>query len=217
MARSALAQSVPAPAAGPGHDPDKRQQILEGAREVFLARGFDGASMGDIALAAAVSKGTLYVYFENKQKLFAALVAEQCRQTAERSFVLDAEDHDVRAALTRLGKSFVDGLMRPQHLATIRIVTAVADKLPELGRIFIDSGPRAGVARLSDWLRTKIARGDLAIADVELAAWQFLALCQGPLLAPVLLGGEPRPSHARIDEVVARAVETFIAAYGRRG
>jgi AcrR family transcriptional regulator len=171
--------------------------------------------MGDIALAAGVSKGTLYVYFENKQKLFAALVAEQCRQTAERAFVIDDAELDVRAALTRLGKSFVDGLLRPQHLATIRIVTAVADKLPELGRIFVDSGPRAGVTRLSDWLRKKIARGELAIADVELAAWQFMALCQGPLLAPVLLGGEPKPSHARVDEVVARAVETFLAAYRR--
>ena len=50
----------------------KRRQIVDGAREVFLARGFDAASMGDIAKAAGVSKGTLYVYFKNKEELFDA-------------------------------------------------------------------------------------------------------------------------------------------------
>lgn len=215
MSKPALAERITAQS-GASPEPEKRRQILDGAREVFLARGFDAASMGDIAAAAGVSKGTLYVYFENKQKLFAALIAEQCRQTAERAFVLDAVDQDARAALTKLGKSFIDGLTRPQHVATIRIVTAVAGKLPELGRIFLDSGPRAGAARLSDWLRAKIARGELKISDVELAAWQFLSLCQGPVLAPMILGGEQRPSNARIDQVVASAVDAFFAAYGRR-
>jgi AcrR family transcriptional regulator len=215
MAKQALAEREP-PEVGSAPESEKRRQILDGAREVFLARGFDAASMGDIAAAAGVSKGTLYVYFENKQKLFAALVAEQCRQTAERAFVLDAVDQDARAALIKLGKSFIDGLTRPQHVATIRIVTAVAGKLPELGRIFLDSGPRAGAARLSDWLRAKIALGELKIANVELAAWQFLSLCQGPVLASIILGGEPRPSDARMNEVVTSAVDVFLAAYSRR-
>ena len=46
---------------GAGQDPRKRQQILDGARKLFLAEGFDAASMGDIARSAGVSKGTLYV------------------------------------------------------------------------------------------------------------------------------------------------------------
>ena len=46
-------------------DNAKRRQIVDGARSVFLARGFDAASMGDIAKEAGVSKGTLYVYFKN--------------------------------------------------------------------------------------------------------------------------------------------------------
>jgi AcrR family transcriptional regulator len=46
-------------------DGTKRRQIMDGAREVFLAQGFDGASMGEIARQAGVSKGTLYVYFDS--------------------------------------------------------------------------------------------------------------------------------------------------------
>ena len=46
----------------------KRRQIIDGARAVFLAQGFDAASMNDIARAAGVSKGTLYVYFKHKEE-----------------------------------------------------------------------------------------------------------------------------------------------------
>ncbi len=44
-----------------GQDPIKRQQILEGAQNVFLRMGFDAASMNDITREAGVSKGTIYV------------------------------------------------------------------------------------------------------------------------------------------------------------
>ena len=55
-------------------DSAKRRQILDGARQVFLTQGFDAASMMDIAKAAGVSKGTLYVYFKDKDDLFDGMV-----------------------------------------------------------------------------------------------------------------------------------------------
>ena len=72
-----------------GEDPAKRQQILEGAKRVFLKMGFDAASMGAIAKEAGVSKGTLYVYFKSKEELFEAIVEEQRLQEAEQIFALD--------------------------------------------------------------------------------------------------------------------------------
>ncbi len=86
-----------------GDDSAKRRQILEGARQVFLARGFEGASMGEIARAAGVSKGTLYVYFESKDDLFKALTRSERAGLAEALFRLDEDDPDVAGALTRLG------------------------------------------------------------------------------------------------------------------
>src|SRR6266568_153650 len=85
---------------------DKRRQIIDGARAVFLAQGFDAASMSDIARKAGVSKGTLYVYFKSKEELFEAITEEQCNLQAERVFELDSADHDVAAVLTRLGSAF---------------------------------------------------------------------------------------------------------------
>src|SRR5262249_24397973 len=87
-------------------DSDKRRQIIDGARTVFLAQGFDAASMGEIARKAGVSKGTLYVYFDSKESLFEAIAHEQCHAQAEQVFALDHVDRDVERVLTRLGTNF---------------------------------------------------------------------------------------------------------------
>ena len=76
-------------------DNAKRQQIVDGARKIFLAQGFDAASMNDIARAAGVSKGTLYVYFANKEQLFAAIVEAECLAHAEGVFDLDLARFDL--------------------------------------------------------------------------------------------------------------------------
>ena len=58
----------------------RHSEIMEGAREVFLSQGFDAASMGEIACEAQVSKGTLYVYFDSKERLFEAMALAHYRK-----------------------------------------------------------------------------------------------------------------------------------------
>src|SRR5215510_13378788 len=117
-------------------DNAKRQQIVEGARAIFLAQGFDAASMNDIARAAGVSKGTLYVYFDNKEQLFEAIVEEECFAHAEGVFDLDPADPDVAPALTRFGTAYVTFLCRPEKASALRTVIAIADRMPEIGKAF---------------------------------------------------------------------------------
>src|SRR5271170_3027245 len=105
---NAQAQAKIAPqTAQMGEDGAKRRQIIEGARSIFLAQGFDAASMNDIARAAGVSKGTLYVYFTNKEELFTAIVQLECTAHAEAVFDLNHDDHQVEKALTRFGNAYV--------------------------------------------------------------------------------------------------------------
>src|SRR6476660_3300257 len=87
----------------PSLDTAKRRQIVDGARAVFLTHGFEGASMNDIARAAGVSKGTLYVYFANKERLFAAIVEEERYSHVNLIFEFDQDDEDVRGVLMRIG------------------------------------------------------------------------------------------------------------------
>ena len=193
----------------------KRRQILDGARAVFLAQVFDAASMGEIARVAGVSKGTLYVYFDSKERLFEEIVHGQCRSQAEQVFALDSEDHDVEAVLTRLGKGFVRFLCRPDGVSPLRTVISIADRMPEIGKTFYETGPAFGIARVARYLEDQVTASVLAIEDCELAAAQFLDSCQSTTFKPMLFNASERPSDERIDHVVATAVRTFLAAYRR--
>src|SRR5207244_4489547 len=147
---------------------------MEGARTLFLANGFDATSMGEIARQAGVSKGTLYVYFDSKERLFGAIIESQRRTQAEQVFSLDSTDPDVEGALTRLGVAFVRFLCQPDALGSLRTVMAIAERMPELGRSFYQAGPAFGIERLARYLDDQVAAGILAVADSEIAAAQFL-------------------------------------------
>jgi AcrR family transcriptional regulator len=198
-------------------DSAKRRQVIDGARAVFLAQGFDAASMGEIARKAGVSKGTLYVYFDSKEALFEAITEEECRLQAEQVFDLVATgDHDVLTVLTRLGRAFVGFLCRPAAIPRLRTVISIADRMPEIGRKFYETGPAVGIARLAAYLERQVAAGVLAIDDCEVAAAQFLDSCQSTLFKPMLFNFGAQPSDARMDHVVTIAVRTFLAAYQKR-
>ena len=200
----------------PAEDSAKRRQIVEGARAVFLAQGFDAASMSDIARAAGVSKGTLYVYFENKEQLFVAIVEEECLGHAEGVFDLNPDDHDVEAALTRLGIAYVEFLCRPAKASALRTVLAIADRMPEIGKVFYETGPAFGIARLAAYLRAQTDAGILTVADCDVAAAQFMDACQSTMFKPVMFNFSEAPSPPRIGHVVGIAVQTFLAAYRMR-
>jgi AcrR family transcriptional regulator len=167
-------------------DNAKRRQIMDGARPVFLAHGFDAASMGEIARQAGVSKGTLYVYFDSKEALFEAIVEEECRAQAEQVFALDPDDHDVEAVLTRLGRAYVRYLCRPGGQSPLRTVISISERMPAVGKQFYEAGPATGIARVACYLEAQVAAGVLAIADVEVAAAQFLDSCQSTMFKPLL-------------------------------
>lgn len=197
-----------------GGDPSKRRQIMAGAREVFLAMGYDGASMDRIAKAANVSKGTLYVYFENKESLFEALILEERAALAENLFETGGNVADLRPFLTALGLRYLDAMVRPEHISSIRMVTGAVEKFPDFGRIFFAAGPQCGIDRLAALFRKAIAAGTLRDCDVEMAASHFMDLCGSGLIKRVLFNVEPEPSRERREKVVAAAVDVFLRAYG---
>ena len=194
-------------------DSAKRRQIIEGARAMFLSRGFDAASMNDIARAAGVSKGTLYVYFKHKEQLFEAIVQQECNGQAEGIFDLDPNDHDVKAVLTRLGLAYVRFLCRPEKASAIRTVIAIAERMPELGRRFYESGPAKGIARLAAYIAAQVEAGALVVEDSEIAAAQLMEACQAMIFKSMVFNFVREPSQQQIERVVRVAVAVFLAAY----
>lgn len=199
-----------------GADPAKRRQILHGAREVFLAKGYDGASMDGIAKAAGVSKGTLYVYFQNKECLFEALITEQKRTLAENLFDTAGDSTDFRAHLVRIARRYLDYMAAPEHIASIRMVIGAMERFPAFGPVFYAAGPQTGIEKLAAIFRTAVAAGRLREdCDVGVAAGHFMDLCASGTLKRLLFHVETRPDPARMAESVEAAVDVFLRAYGR--
>jgi len=194
-------------------DSSKRRQILDGARKVFMDLGFDGASMGEIARSAGVSKGTLYVYFADKNRLFEAIVEEEALEQGKVAFNFDS-DRDVTTTLMEFGQAYIQLLCRPGGGSATRTVMAIAERMPEVGRRFYNNVVALTIARLAQYLEVRAALGDLDIDDCQLAAAQFMQMCQASLFMPFLFQAAPAPSAERIAEVVHSATRMFVAGYG---
>ena len=192
----------------------KFDQVLEGAREVFLADGFEGASVDDIARAAGVSKATLYTYFPDKRLLFMEVATTECRRMADRALDLIGAEAPPRQVLTVAAGQIVPFLLSDFVQKVFRICVAERERFPELGRAFYACGPEMGRTRLIEYLAAAVARGELAIDDLEMAAEQFSELCKAKLWARAVFGIQSSFSQAEIDDVVRNAVDTFLARYG---
>ena len=193
-------------------DSSKRRQILDGARKVFMDLGFDGASMNEIARAAGVSKGTLYVYFADKNRLFEAIVWEESLAHGQVVFNLDPA-RDAATTLRDFGKAYIELLCRPGGGSAIRTVMSIAERMPDVGRRYYEHVLEKTINRLADYLQAHVGPDDLAIDDCQLAASQFMEVCKASLFLPFVFQAAPAPSAERIDQVVESATRMFLAAY----
>jgi len=193
-------------------DSAKRRQILAGASKVFMDLGFDGASMGEIARAAGVSKGTLYVYFADKSRLFQAIVEEESLEQGKVAFDFDPA-RDVPTTLREFGQAYIELLCRPGGGSAIRTVMAIAERMPEVGRRYYEHVLENTINRLAAYLEAHVKAGDLAIDDCQLAASQFMLTCQAALFLPLIFQAAPPPSAERMAQVVESATRMFLAAY----
>ena len=193
----------------------KRRQILDGASKVFMDLGFDGASMGEIARAAGVSKGTLYVYFADKNRLFEAIVEREMLDQQKIAFNFDPA-RDVATTLREFGQAYIELLCRPGGGSAIRTVMAIAERMPDVGRRYYEHGLEKTNNRLAFYLEAHVGAKELAIPDCRLAAWQFMQMCQASLFLPFIFQAAPPPSAEHIAQVVDSATRMFLAAYRTR-
>ena len=191
----------------------KRRQIMDGARSVFLSSGFDGASMNDIARAAGVSKGTLYAYFDSKDRLFEAIIRGEYAQSAERLCTFRREG-DAREMLKDFGVRLIGKMAEPYTRSLARVVIAAAEKFPNVGRAFYEAGPLYGATRLAAELASLEKSGKLRVPDPERAAWQFVDLCQSYVYKRLLFGVVELISREDIEASVEAGVDVFMKAYG---
>jgi AcrR family transcriptional regulator len=195
----------------------KFDQVLEGARKVFLRDGFERAAVDDIAREAGVSKATIYAYFPDKQLMFLEVARAEClRQTEAAEAAIDPS-LPVRAALTIVAERIADFQMSDYGQQMFRIVVGEGQQFPGLGQQFYETGPGLVHDRLVRHLRQQVAEGQLKVDDLDLAAEQFVQLCKAGVQERLLFGMADTITPEAVGRSVRGAVDMFLARYGVEG
>lgn len=199
--------------AGSDRSGRKRCQIIAGATEVFLASGFEGASVDDIARTAGVSKATLYRYFPDKSALFAAVLSQECAEHARHLPEITRGDRPLDALLFDLAKGYIAFVVKPYAQRIYRIAVAESERFPHIGQSFYASGHDRNRRRLAPILAAAAARGELTVPDPDLAAHVFFQICSAEVMHKGLFSIPQDTSEAALNARARSAAETFLAAY----
>lgn len=200
--------------------PDKdarREAILDVASRIFLEEGFDAASMSAIAAKLGGSKGTLYNYFKSKEELFEAFVDRHCAIHARLIDSFEVDGGGYREALRRWAKQYLRIVTSDSTMRNYRVIMAVSERWPDIGRAFYENGPLRGARNVANFLAKAAQAGEFVIDDTLRAAHQFIALCQSRYQKARFLNYLPEPDEAEIEAEVEAAIAAFYAAYGQRG
>jgi TetR/AcrR family transcriptional repressor of mexJK operon len=201
-----------------GRSAQKRQAILEAARDLFLQQGYAGVSMDEVAALAGVSKVTIYKHFSDKHTLFIAVVTDAIDDAKAGSQSLVAQlgtSTDIEMDLRDFARRHVALVTQPHLLQMRRMIIAEAPRFPELARAWHRIGPERGHATLAGQIDKLVARGYLQVADSLLAAQLLNYLILSVPLNEAMFTGRDKPYSRRyLNRYADEAVRVFLAAYG---
>ncbi len=191
----------------------KRQRILDAALEVFSEAGYAGTSMDAIALAADVSKPTLYMYFGSKEQLFEAIMLSGRDEMLE---TFDLSSADMVSDLHSFAWNYADVVMKPQFLSLARLIIAEAQRFPSIGKAYQEAGPDRVLRGIMDYLEQQKKNGRLTFDDAELAAQDLWALILSAPRNQALHMPDKIPKRAAIARYLNNGLKVFLKAYSTK-
>jgi AcrR family transcriptional regulator len=178
---------------------ERPREICAAALEVFAEKGFAAAKLDDIARRAGVSKGTLYLYFRDKQDLFRAVVrsaiAPNIEQVTSAISSLDAPFPDVVRTLLA---AFAEREARLPIGAVAKMVVGESRNFPELARVWHDEVASRAIGAIAAFIERAQQRGEVLPGDPRLYAFSLMGpMVLGALWRTTLVpaGGQPLDLH----------------------
>jgi len=189
----------------------REARILAAALRVFADAGYTGATMEAVALAAGLSKPTLYQYFPSKEALFQAMLLPH------RDRMLDPfarpSGQGMAADLLDFAWVYAETVLRPDMLALARLVIGEVQRFPEIGAAYQAAGPDRLRAGMMAWLEGQRAAGRLAFEDAELAAEDLWGLILSAPRTRALHRPDERPATADLARSIHNGLRVFLRAY----
>lgn len=192
----------------------KRDAILAAARELFIRQGFGSTSMDAIAVAATVSKQTLYRYYQHKEALFIATMQHMVFEQTTMTLFAELRETPMESlpqlehSLLIWAQVMLEHIMRPDYVALVRVLIAEIPRFPSLGSLFFSVLPQEGGSIVKALLERALAQGVISSVDLDAAIQLFV----GPLLMHII-GALVRPDRSLqppAPERVATLVRLFL-------
>ncbi|GAA0543758.1 AcrR family transcriptional regulator [Rhizomicrobium palustre] len=159
------------------------EEISKAALTIFAQKGYAAATMADIAALAGITKGTIYLYFRNKEDLFNALVREHIAdKLAEKFNSLEDDGDDVVRAITHCFDVVTEMVLTDEALALGRIITAEARNFPELAQFWRTEVIDRLLSRITTLMQRGAEAGVITAVQPEAAA----LLCLAPALQSLI-------------------------------
>jgi AcrR family transcriptional regulator len=193
------------------------ERILDAAGRVFLERGFQGASVDEIADAASAGKPTIYARFPNKQALFTAVVERLVRRNTS-VYALSCAGDSIEARLHALATIVLNRVLAPETIGLIRVAVAEARRFPDLATSVSCMGRQRQIEAVAsvfgELAATDAIGASSAFAPEKLqeTARRFLDLVVLPMLMRALFGEDLAALRTEIEPHASRSVAFFLAA-----
>jgi AcrR family transcriptional regulator len=195
--------------------PSKARLIVPAAKALFIERGYEAVSMDDVALAAGVSKATLYAHYASKEELFFATIVGAISEASSKIVIPEVFPGDARAILETFARSLLDMIMQADGFSPGKLSFDMRHH-PRLAQIASANGPELTIRRLAVLLGQIDASGELSVPDPETSARHLHTLAIGDY--PHRLGGGlPAPTAEEVEAHVASGIDLFIRAHAPRG
>src|SRR4030081_19 len=169
------------PAARQGRG-ERRDAIIAAALEEFSVRGFAATRLDDVARRAGVAKGTIYLYFRDKESLFQELVRAMVSPLVGAITTAPLHDVPIRAVIEMIVDVFVNEIYGTRRKDVLRLIIAEGPRFPKLAEFYY----REVIARVLPVLRARLT---LAVERGELphdALARFPQLLVAPALVAVV-------------------------------
>ncbi|CCD96546.1 putative transcriptional regulatory protein, TetR family [Bradyrhizobium sp. ORS 375] len=193
------------------------ERILDAAKTVFLAHGFEGASVDEIAQTARAGKPTIYARFPSKAALFAAVIGRHAGRNTQYEN-LAPQGRTFRARLISLGQTLIERSCVDETIGLMRTAIAENPRFPELTLEIQDSARKRATANvahaISELARAEGLAGKAAFAAdrIEETARIFLDIVVFAMLIRILLGEDMRTLKKEAQAHVEKRVDFFLAA-----
>jgi len=169
--------------------------ILRAALTLFTEQGFQAARIADVARAAGVAKGTVYLYFDSKEALLKALIASHTAPPLEHvSALIENHEGSAEELLRKAIAMLRSEVLETDRRLVIRLVLTEGHRFPDIAAYYHDRVLRRGMAFMSAIVRRGVDRGEFH----HDAPARFPQLVLAPLLLAVLWQ-ELFAEHATLD------------------